>query len=256
MPQNHADSFTALHDAESPLILYNVWDAATARAAVDAGAQAVATGSWSLAAAHGYEDGQNIPFDLVKTIVARIVASVDVPVSVDFECGYGDRTDRIATNFTALLDLGVAGINVEDQDMRTGGLVAVATQSARIGALRAAADAAGIRAFINARTDLFLQEADADRHAALVPQAIERAQAYTEAGASGFFVPGLTDMDAVRSIGGSIGVPLNVMVSPETADPAALRKAGVSRISYGPHSFFAAMEAFGASAKAALSERA
>ena len=102
-----ARRFAQLHVSGTPLVLYNAWDAGSAKAIVDAGAPAVATGSWSLAAAQGYADGENIPERFVEQIVARITASVDVPVSIDFEGGYTDDDTALAQNISRLLDLGV-----------------------------------------------------------------------------------------------------------------------------------------------------
>jgi 2-methylisocitrate lyase-like PEP mutase family enzyme len=111
-----AERFAALHIKGSPLVLYNAWDAGSAKAVCDAGAPAIATSSWAVAAAHGYTDGEKIPMHLVEQIIARIVATTDIPVTVDFEGGYSDDDDDTLTgNVARLLDLGVIGINFEDR---------------------------------------------------------------------------------------------------------------------------------------------
>src|SRR4029453_17289677 len=86
-----AHTLLDLHTAPEILVLTNVWDVWSARvvAATD-GVRALATASHSTAAPFGYEDGENIPLDLPLDMVARIVAAVDVPVTMDFEAGYGD----------------------------------------------------------------------------------------------------------------------------------------------------------------------
>ena len=77
-----------MHWQDQPRLLYNIWDAGSALAVVIAKAKAVATSSWSVAAAHGYKDARQILLDLVLAIIFRITASVKVPLTVDFDAGY------------------------------------------------------------------------------------------------------------------------------------------------------------------------
>ena len=88
---DRARTLLDLHTAPEILVLANVWDVVSARvvAATD-GVRALATASHSIAATFGYEDGENIPLDLHLDMVGRIVAAVDLPVTMDFEAGYGD----------------------------------------------------------------------------------------------------------------------------------------------------------------------
>src|SRR5215471_20874388 len=109
-----AAHFAALHVKGAPLVLYNAWDAGSAHAILDAGAQAIATSSWAVAEAQGYRDGEAIPVGLVEQIVARIAGTIDVPVTVDFEGGYSEDDGELADNISRLLDTGVIGINFED----------------------------------------------------------------------------------------------------------------------------------------------
>ena len=71
---NKAKLFAKLHVKGGPVILYNAWDAGSAKTIVEAGAQAIATSSWSVAAAQGYEDGEDLPMSLVEQIAGRITA--------------------------------------------------------------------------------------------------------------------------------------------------------------------------------------
>ncbi len=155
-----ARDFAALHVRGDPLILYNIWDAGSARAVVAAGARAVATGSRSVAAAHGFDDGEAIPLDWLERIVARIATVVEAPLSVDFEGGYAEAPDDIAGNAARLINVGMAGLNFEDQIVGGAGLYGVPQQCDRIEAIRRFADALEVPLFINARTDLFLQAKD------------------------------------------------------------------------------------------------
>ncbi|NJM81359.1 MAG: isocitrate lyase/phosphoenolpyruvate mutase family protein [Tabrizicola sp.] len=225
--------FRHLHVPHNPLILYNIWDAGSARAVARAGAMAIATGSWSVAAAQGHEDGEVLPLDAVLAVVTRIVQSVDLPVTVDFEGGYATDPGAVGQNIRRLLTLGVIGLNFEDQVVNAPGLYSIVDQVARLRAVRDAAEALGVPAFINARTDLFLKAAPDRGHASLLDDAVARAAAYAEAGADGFFVPGLADRTLIRGLCERVTLPVNVM----TADPqdiSDLAACGVSRISFGP----------------------
>jgi methylisocitrate lyase len=87
--------FHALHVRGQPLVLFNAWDAGSARAVADAGAQAIATGSWSVAAAHGFADGENLPREFAMENLRRIIKAVALPVTVDLESGYGQTPDAV-----------------------------------------------------------------------------------------------------------------------------------------------------------------
>jgi 2-methylisocitrate lyase-like PEP mutase family enzyme len=231
-----ARAFAALHVRGAPLVLYNVWDPGSARAVRDAGARAIATGSWSVAAANGFEDGEQIPLDLVADIIRRIAASVDVPVTLDFESGYSRGGRELAENVRRIIDAGAVGINFEDQQVGEDAMYSIHEQRARIETVRSAATSSGVPLFINARTDLFLR-ADQPAHAAQINEAIERAAAYAQAGASGLFVPGLRDESLIRRICDATALPVNVMYHPELAPRSRLGELGVARISYGPRPY-------------------
>ena len=227
-----ADLLARLHVKGAPLVLYNCWDAGSAKAIAGAGARAIGTSSWAIAEAHDYRDGEAMPFDLLERVVARIAGACDLPVTVDFEGGFTHDDEQLADNVTRLLDLGVAGINFEDRVVEGAGLYDIARQSERIAAIRAAADRRGIALFINARTDLFLgQPRDP---AESVDAALERGAAYARAGASGFFVPGLLDARHVARICKGVPAPVNVMVGEGAPTTAQLAELGVARVSYGP----------------------
>ena len=249
-----AQAFSDLHVKGNPLVLYNIWDAGSAQAVAKAGAKAVATGSWSVAEAQGYRDGEAIPLDLLATIAARVAVSVDVPVSVDFEGGYGVEPEILAKNITRLIGTGIVGINFEDQQIGGEGLYDIHTHSARIKAIRAAADAAGIALFINARTDLFLKEPDRAKHSALIDETLERAAAYAQAGASGFFAPGLVDRVLTEQLCEVSTLPVNVMKIGGAAPLSELAELGVARISYGPGPYRQAMSALTQRYEKAMSE--
>ena len=147
---NHTDKvkrFAELHVKGTPLLLYNAWDAGSAKAILAAGAPAIATSSWSVAAAHGYQDGEAIPIAIAEQIVSRIAATIDAPVTVDFEGGYSDDDDELAGNVSRLLDLGIVGINFEDRIVKGPSLYDIDRQARRIAAIRKAAEHKGTRSF-------------------------------------------------------------------------------------------------------------
>ena len=235
-----ASQFRSLHIKGSPLVLYNIWDAGGAKTLDQAGATAIATGSWSMAAAHGYADGEAIPLSLVLTIVERIATSVALPLTVDFESGYATQPDRITENVRKVIKAGAIGINFEDQIMQGEGLYKISIQVERLRAVRHAAELEGIPLFINARTDLFLGAAPST-HDTLIAAAIDRAVAYADAGADGFFIPGLIDPTLIKQIVDSVSLPVNVMMAGELSSVSKVAGLGVSRASYGPTPYFNAM---------------
>ncbi|MEM8799371.1 MAG: isocitrate lyase/phosphoenolpyruvate mutase family protein [Pseudomonadota bacterium] len=240
---DRAAQFHALHHSPgAPLILYNVWDVASAKAVAKAGAPALASGSWSLAAAQGYPDGEQIPRGVVMQIAERIATSTSLPFSLDFEGGYADTPAELAQHTRDLLATGVIGINFEDRIVSGEGLYPLETQAERINAIRVAADEEGINLFINARTDLFFQD-NADAHAGLLADGIARAKRYQEAGANGFFAPGLTASPLIKDLAAASPLPLNLMMAPGQPDIATLATLGVSRISFGPQPFLDAIAA-------------
>jgi 2-methylisocitrate lyase-like PEP mutase family enzyme len=229
--KDKATRFAGLHTKGAPLVLYNIWDAGSAATIVKAGAPAVATSSWSVAEAQGYRDGEDIPVDFLNRIVGRIVASVEVPVTADFEGGYTEDDEQLAENVSRLLELGVVGINFEDRVVKGSGLYPIDRQASRVAAIRQAAESKGIALFINARTDLFLGQGNDPK--SVTGEAIDRAKAYAAAGASGFFIPGLQEKELITRICDGAPLPVNVMVFDGVPPNAELAEIGVSRISYG-----------------------
>lgn len=236
-----ATAFAALHQKGNPVIIYNIWDAGTAKAVADAGAKALGTGSWSVAAAQGYADGENLPMEALLLTAKSITSAVELPLSVDFEGGYAEDPAELAGNVAKVIDAGAIGVNFEDQVVRGSGVYPISRQAERIRAIRSLADSRGIPLFINARTDLFLQEGDRTKHAALLDEAVARARAYAEAGGNGFFAPGLADEELIRKFCEASPVPVNIMMMPGVSAPKRLGELGVARVSYGPGPYRAMM---------------
>ncbi len=243
--QEKAGLFHSLHVRGTPLVLCNVWDAGSAKAVTAAGARAIGTSSWAVAAAHGCGDGERLPVDLVLGNASRIVQATTLPVSIDIESGYGASANEVANTVRSLLEVGAVGCNIEDRLPENGRLRAVAEQVERLRAARSVAAGAGVRLFINARTDVFF-ETPAERHSrAVVAVALERAKAYAEAGADGLFVPGLKDLELVRVLCDGAPLPVNIMLDDAQASPGQWGRTGVARLSYGPVPYLQAMQAVG-----------
>lgn len=240
------ERFAALHVPGDPLILFNVWDAGSAVAVARAGASAIATGSASVAGANGHDDGEAVPLALVLDNAARITGAVDLPVTIDFEAGYGATAAEVARSVAALAETGAVGLNLEDQEIATGGIRPLADQVARVSA------AAETGLWVNARTDLFLQTPVAGHDQALLDAALERASAYADAGASSFFAPLLADPALIERLCRDCPLPVNIMMYPGCPDARTLAGLGVARISHGPYPWRAAMAALEAGARDAL----
>jgi len=248
-----AQAFNALHVKGAPLVLYNIWDAGTANIIAKAGAKAIATGSWAVASAHGFEDGELIPLEAALENLRCITKTVNLPVTIDLEAGYGQDPSTIAATVSAAIKCGAIGFNLEDQIIGAGKLYDIDAQCARISAARKAADGLGVPAFLNARTDTFFQAHADDSMDTLLQRAIERAKAYHDAGADGIFVPGLTNENAIEKICTAAALPVNIMMLPGCPQPAHLAQLGVSRISYGPGPYLVAMETVSQAAQALYS---
>src|SRR5215831_5988165 len=115
-----AETFRSLHVSGHPLVLFNIWDVGSAKAVASSGARALATGSWSVAAAHGFSDGECLPLSLAIDNLARIVRASDLPVTIDLESGYGESAGEVAESVARVLQAGAVGCNLEDSFPRDG----------------------------------------------------------------------------------------------------------------------------------------
>ncbi|MCI2963319.1 MULTISPECIES: isocitrate lyase/PEP mutase family protein [Shewanella] len=224
--------FKALHQQSEPLILTNVWDAASAAIIQASGARAIATSSAALAWSLGYPDGQALPKAALLDAVNHILRLSRVSVTLDIESGYSQDPDEVAAFVAQLAELGVAGINIED------GCAGVAEMVAKIKAIRAHPRCQGL--FINARTDVYLLGlASGD---AAVAMTIDRLTQYQAAGADGGFIPGANQVETAKRLSAAVDMPLNFMLLNEQMDIGELFAAGVQRFSTGPASFLQAYD--------------
>ena len=246
-----AEQFRALHIPGKPVVLFNIWDAGGAKAVALGGAKAIATGSWSVANANGFADGERIPLALAIDNLRRIVGATQLPVTVDLESGYGDTPEMVGETIALAIEAGAVGCNLEDSFPANGKLRERVDYANRVRRARQAADAANIRFFINARTDIFLQRPPEQHDDLMVADAIDRAHAYAKAGADGLFAPGLADIVLIARLAEASPLPLNIMVGDTTPSVRVLAEHGVARLSHGPGPYLMAMKALEEAARAA-----
>ena len=241
-----AAAFRALHE-KGCFILPNPWDAGSARRLEKLGFKALASSSSAAAWTLGLTDHQ-ITLEQILDHLNRLCAATDLPVNADFESGFADSPDGVATNVARALETGIAGLSVEDQ-ASPGSLYPLALAVDRIRAARAAIDASGTGALLVARTEAYLNNIKD------VSFAIERMTAFAEAGADCLFAPGMVDPAEIEaSVRAVAPKPVNVLsMNPgmRVADLAAL---GVRRVSVGGALAAAAWRGFDAAA-AALAEQ-
>jgi 2-methylisocitrate lyase-like PEP mutase family enzyme len=218
--------------AAGPLVLPNAWDAASTVIYEAAGFEAVGTSSAGIAATLGVPDGEILSRDEMLAVVERIAHCVTIPVSADVEAGYGDTVEAVAETVRRTIDAGAVGINLEDgTDDPATGLVECERHARTIRAARAVADDADVPLVINGRTDVFWRDVGAASER--VERAIERANAYYEAGSDCVFVPGVTDPVVIESLVDGIDGPVNVLGGPGAPTVSELDELGVARVSVG-----------------------
>lgn len=219
-----------LHRPGEPVVLANVWDAASARLVAGAGARAVATASASVSWSLGSPDGGGADREQVLARTAEVVRSVDLPVTADLESGYGPSPEDVAETIRLAARAGLVGGSIEDA---TGDPQApVLDQAAAADRVRAAVEAARSLDFpftVTARAENFLYGRPD------LKDTVARLQAYQEAGADVLYAPGLPDADAVRTVCAELDRPVNVLAAAGglSLSVAQLAELGVRRISLG-----------------------
>lgn len=237
-------AFKALHVPHDPLMLFNIWDAGSARAVARAGAKAIATGSYGVAEAQGFADGEDFSIDDALRNLERVLSVTDLPVTLDFESGYGAKASEVRQSVQRARDAGAVGINMEDRMPGETTLIPAAEAAERI----AAAAVSGL--FVNARCDVYRGIKPEDYGPHLIDAVLERGEAYAKAGAGGLFVPFLGDHPAITAICGASPLPVNILWGPGRGTRAELAACGVARISYGHGPWAAAMDWLEAQARA------
>lgn len=216
---NNYEKFFQLHHQDEPFIIANAWNVKSAKLIEDNGYKALATSSGAIANSLGYEDGEKISFNELLYVVQRISVCTNIPLSVDFERGYTNDLATLNGNIQKLIDIGVAGINLEDAQgdeiylKKLSGIKNYLVKSNQ-------------QLFINARTDGFLQKIDSP-----LERTLERASLYKEAGADGLFVTGVQDTPIIKEITAAVSLPVNVVGTTKLSSIKTLADCGVKRIS-------------------------
>ena len=141
---DQAQYFKQLHQPGKPIVLFNIWDAGSAKAVAQSGAKAIATGSAPVALANGFPDGEQFPLDDSLEVAARILNAIDLPLTMDLEGGYGTTPEEVGNTTRRAMQVGIVGFNFEDQIIGGSGLYSIEEQSKRLHAARSAADEGGV----------------------------------------------------------------------------------------------------------------
>lgn len=250
--ENKAQLLRSLHKPGKPLVLFNVWDAVSARIIEELGAPAIATSSAAIAWLEGYADGQYISRDAMLTGVKRVTSAVRVPVTADLEGGYGLTVHDAAATARGAIEAGAAGLNFEDAG-EPGTVLDLDLQCERIAAMVEMGQRLGVPLAINARTDVFLDRIGPD-DAWRLDEAIERGKRFMQAGATSVFVPGVSDERTIATLTKEIPGPINVLASAAAPPVSRLAELGVARVSVGGAAIAHALGHFRAAAAHTMGE--
>ena len=247
---NLFETFSQLHEGSSPLLLGNIWDVNSAKIFEANGYKAIGVSSQALSNTFGYDDGENLPFEILLQVAKRVTEVVNIPFSVDMEGGYSRTIAGITDNINKLHDAGVAGINLEDTIAgATRQLQPVAEFQRTLSAVADHISRNNLQLFLNIRTDGFLLGMPTALDETLI-----RIKSYESAGANGIFVPCITNATDIKAVVNATRLPINVMCMPDLPGFEELRLLGVKRISMGPFLFNKVYDNAGKLAKKVISD--
>jgi 2-methylisocitrate lyase-like PEP mutase family enzyme len=228
---NHFQEFNLLHQKDSPLLMGNVWDAQSALMFEKQGFKALGTSSAAIASSLGYEDGEQMSFDALYSVVNSILSKISLPLTVDLEAGYSREPNKIIEHILLLSQLGVVGINLEDSIVKDGHRTLVDSKkiAETVKLIKQSLLEKNINIFLNIRTDPYIVDLDDPLN-----QSILRAKRYEDAGADGIFVPCISDEQEIKHLVDSVSLPVNVMAVPNLPNFLTLKNLGIKRISMGP----------------------
>jgi len=247
---NLFETFSQLHEGSTPLLLGNIWDVNSAKIFEANGYKAIGVSSQALSNTFGYDDGENLPFEMLLQVAKRVVEVVNIPFSVDMEGGYSRTTAGIIDNINKLHDAGIAGINLEDTIAgATRQLQPVAEFQRTLSAVADHISRNNLQLFLNIRTDGFLLGMPTALNETLI-----RIKSYESGGANGIFAPCITSSTDIKAVVNSTRLPINVMCMPDLPGFEELRLLGVKRISMGPFLFNKVYDNAGKLAKKVISD--
>jgi 2-methylisocitrate lyase-like PEP mutase family enzyme len=241
-------AFRKLHE-RGCFVIPNPWDIGTARYLRHLGFSALATTSSGFAFTRGLPDAESaVGRDAMIGHIAEIVAATDLPVNADFQSGYGKRPEDVAESVRRCVEVGVAGLSIEDSSgHRDHPLLDLAAALERLQAARAAIDASGTGVLLTARAECYMSG-----HHDPLREAIRRLTAYAEAGADVLYAPGLGTRREMQAIVSAMAPkPVNILMSADLGPTVKeLTEMGVRRISVGSAMARAAWTGFLRAAKA------
>ncbi|MFP8780188.1 isocitrate lyase/phosphoenolpyruvate mutase family protein [Hydrogenophaga sp. RWCD_12] len=224
--------FQQLHTTDAIFLMPNAWDAGSALMLASCGFPAIATTSAGVAFSLGFPDQEAaVSRETMLDRVGSIAAASPLPISADLQSGYGSSPDEVGKTITAAIRAGVVGANIEDNSGNPAqALFDREDAVARIRAARRAADASGVPFVLTARTDAYLTDA---RHP--FADAVERCNAYHEAGADCLFVPGASDPKSIEALVREINGPITVVMglTGSSLTVSQLGSLGVRRVTVG-----------------------
>lgn len=229
-----ATTFAQAHESGKLLVLPTAWDTWSADLVEKAGFEGLTVGSHPVADATGSSDGENMDFADYLDVVRKITATVNIPVSVDVESGYGLEPAELIER---LIEAGAVGANIEDVVHRENDRVRDAQEHADyIAAARQAADAAGVDFVINGRTDAMKLGTAVFEDP--LGEAEKRIRLMQEAGARSVYPVALSTDEQVKELVDAVSIPVNVTAHPvkghSAGDITALKEIGVRRVTFGP----------------------
>ncbi len=223
--------FKSLHQKDEILYIGNVWDVQSALMFEKMKYKAIGTSSSAIANSLGYEDGENMSFEELFTVVKSIIKKVSIPLSVDLESGYGKDTDTIIKNIISLVDIGVVGINIEDSIVKNDNRTIVDSHefSQTIKNIKTYIVKNNINIFLNIRTDFYIMGLKNP-----LDETLKRIKLYEDAGADGIFIPCITNIEDIKKVVNITSLAINVMAIPNLPSFSELQNNGIKRVSQGP----------------------
>ncbi len=235
------ENFIKLNQSNNILHIGNVWDIQSALIFEKQNYKALGTSSLAIANSLGFEDGEELSFDTLLTIVKQIISKVNIPLTVDIEGGYSRDTNQIIENIISLYEIGVVGINIEDSIVKNGNRVILPKNDfvTILKDIKKALMERNIDIFINVRTDYFIMQLDNP-----LEETIKRIKLYEQSGADGIFIPCIVDIEDIKQVVKLTSLPINIMTMPNLPSFEVLQNAGIKRISQGPFIYNSIMESF------------
>ncbi|MFD1901209.1 isocitrate lyase/PEP mutase family protein [Enterococcus termitis] len=235
MIKNKTAQFRNAHKKDKPLILLNIWNAASANELTKKKILLVPTSSYAVSDYYGYQDGENMPFGEIIESIKQMKPETNY-ITADIESGYAENETDLANTIETLINNGVIGINIEDKKANTETLYSIDEQSERLHCIKQTSNDMKKDLFVNVRTDTYFigDIVENNQNEAILNQTITRIKAYEKTGIDGIFIPGLKNKEHIKKIAAETTLPINIMLDIKEDSIAEYLHTGVSRISFGP----------------------